>query len=133
MLGHIVSMATKRVSKAERRRRFLAAVRRGSSVVEACEHAGLGRSTVYLWADQEPAFEESWVQAERDALGALRARAYDLAMGGNVRLITFLLEQAERRDAGGAGERESSVGQIEIIGLEEGEHSDGEFIEFRDA
>ena len=60
----------------------------------------------------------------------LRNQAYDLAMGGNVRVLIWLLESQERKAASGSSSTEERIGQIEIIGLKEGESRDGDFIEF---
>ena len=105
---------------------------RGASVSEAAGYAGVGRSTVYAWAEGDAAFEKAWHDADAEAMEALRRRAYELAMGGNVRLITFLLESAERRGAGAKGQGDRA-GVIEIVGIQEGERKDGDFIEFVEA
>ena len=118
-------------STKERKRLFLEAVGRGASVVEACVHAGVARSTVYAWAESDASFEAAWSVSEMEVTEVLRRRAFEMAMGGNVRLIIFLLSAAERRVGGGVkGEVEEKVGAIEIIGLKEGEKRDGDFIQF---
>ena len=123
--GKIGGMANRR--SLERKRRFLDALERGSSVGEAAAYAGVGRATVYRWRESDVAFGEDWDAAELVASGALRRRAYDLALGGNVRMLTFLLERADRKQGTEAGE---SVGAIEIVGLKEGESYAGDFIQF---
>lgn len=112
-----------------KRRRFLEALERGSSVSEAASYAGLARATVYLWRERDAGFAEDWDAAELRALGDLRRKAYELAMGGNTRLLVWLIERGDHRE----GERDGEVvGEIQIVGLKEGERYDGEFIQFVD-
>lgn len=115
---------------AETQERFLEAVARGSSVVEGAEYAGVARSTVYAWAARDAEFAERWAGAYRESAEALERRAHELALGGNVRLLIFLIGRADRRVAAAAGtEVEESVGELVIKGLEDG----CEFIEFVEA
>jgi hypothetical protein len=123
---------SKRRSTAERKRAFLDGVTRGSSVSEAAERAGVARSTVYTWRDRDPEFVKDWGAADQVLVGDLERKAYDLAMGGNVRMLIWLLERRDRADAEPEGEPEGVVGAVEIIGLEEGEGEDG-FIAFVDS
>ena len=117
--------------KAEKRRLFLEAVSRGASAIEAAAYAGVARATVYGWADKEEKFEEEWQQAEAYASGRLRMKAYELAWGGRERLLVWLLTAADQKQRDQeAALNVDAVGEIQIIGLEEGEVHDGEFIEF---
>ena len=121
---------SKERSTERRQQRFLEAIRRGCTVAEAARHAGVARGTVYVWAARDPGFEEAWKDAEYALVVSLRNQAYDLAMGGNVRVLIWLLESQERKAASGSSSTEERIGQIEIIGLKEGESRDGDFIEF---
>ena len=52
-------------------------------------------------------------------------------MGGNTRLLMWLIDTADERDRlTGEARGNEAVGEIQIIGLKEGEQYDGEFIEF---
>jgi hypothetical protein len=112
-----------------RKTKFLNALRRGSTVIEACAFAGLGsRSTAYEWRKADAAFCDAWDMAEGGAAGKLRHLAFDLARGGNVKLIMWLLEKTDRKVLA-LGEVVEEVQQIEILGVKEGEGL-GEFITF---
>ena len=86
----------------------------------------MSRATPYNWAKADAAFKAAWEKAEAGASGKLRRKAYEMAMGGNVRMLTWLLE----RTGGGGGDDDGRVAEIQIVGLKEGEVAHGDFIEF---
>lgn len=97
---------------------------------EAVAYAGVARSTAYVWAE-DAEFEAAWVRAEGEAAQVLRRKAFEMAKGGNVRLLMWLLDRMEDRAEGAdAGDGTEAVGAIEIIGLEGGERKDVDFITF---
>lgn len=114
---------------------FLEAIARGSSVIEAAEYAGVGRTTPYMWAEDAD-FAARWRESEDSQVRELKRRAFELALGSeerpaNIRLITFLLERYDRvAQVDEDGDQvDESVGQIEIVGIKEGEPA-GDFITF---
>lgn len=114
-----------RRSTVSQKRLFLDALERGSDVREAASYAGVSRATPYNWAKADLVFKAAWEKAESVASGELRRKAYEMALGGNVRMLTWLLERI-----GGSGEDDGRVAEIQIIGLKEGESYAGDFIEF---
>ena len=108
--------------------RFLDAISRGSTVVDAAEYAGVARSTVYAWAEGAQNFKARWEAAEAAIVRDLEQKAHEMALGGNVRLLMWLIERHGRPKDDGETVIEERVGTIEIVGLEDA--SDGPFIEF---
>ena len=127
---------------------FVWAVAQGATQVEAAKAAGIRKATAARWA-QRAEFDELVEKAAGDSVRMLRKRAFELAMGGNIRLLIWLLEH--RGDIGGAAEdgmghpEQAGVAEVEIVGLEqegprdeqgdggdEGQPYGGAFIEFVD-
>ncbi len=98
----------------ERRKAFLAALRRGATVAAAAGAAGVARSTAYAWRARDSRFAAAWDDAVEDGTDALEDVATRLAFAGNDRLLMFLLKarrpekycpaaRTRRMAAGGAG------------------------------
>src|SRR5687767_3606269 len=62
--------------------RFLAAFRNCGCVRDACEAAGVHRSTVYKAADADSNFRGAWHEAREDAVDLLEAVAWARAREG---------------------------------------------------
>lgn len=120
-------MAKRRIT-VRKRQRFLEAVARGSSVSEAAEYAGVARSTVYEW-QKDPDFAERVREAEEEPAKLLERKAFEMALGGNPRVLIWLLQRDERRrDAAAAAGPGAGVREIEIISPEA--NDGGDFITF---
>ncbi len=123
-------------SKAAKQALFLAAIERGSSVVEACEHAGVARRTPYKWAEDSE-FEAAWLEAEQAQVRELRRVAFELAMDREnprrERMITFLLNKYDSEpqsvESAKSVDSQEEVGEIQIRMIPEGKDG-GDFITF---
>lgn len=119
-------------SREGKKARFLSALRNGSQVSEAASYAGLSRSTVYAWRGDDDDFAEEWDKAQEASHERLQRKAYEVAMGGNTRMLIFLLDQQEKRRAAQV-EQEQTAAAIEIMGLPDQEDrgdADAPFMEF---
>lgn len=67
---------------AGRRRRFLAALGRTATVTEACDAAGIERSTAYRWRHSSPAVAKAWDEAVQRVVDRLEAEAVRRAADG---------------------------------------------------
>jgi hypothetical protein len=65
-----------------RRRRFLAALGRTATVTEACDAAGIERSTAYRWRESSPAVVKAWDAAVARVVDRLEAEAVRRAADG---------------------------------------------------
>ena len=131
---------------------FVQAIARGATQEEAAASLRITRQTAWRWA-HSAGFHELVEEAGADEETAggrvrlLRRRAFELAMGGNVRLLVWLLEHrgeiggAAGGDAGRDGAGAAGVSEVEIVGLgpegaddeQDGDDSGGgAFIEFID-
>lgn len=119
-------------STVRKKRLFLEAVERGSSVTEAAAYADVRRSTVYNWRNADSTFAGEWLEIEDALVSILKAKAWNMAKGGNVRLITFLIDLHENRgDRLRAKEAdEETAGEIQIYGVGTEEDPGGDFITF---
>lgn len=104
-----------------RQDRFLDSIERGSNYGEACEYAGVNRSTPYRWVVTTHDFEARWAVCTELSQGPLVRKATELALGGDRRLLQFLIERGDRRlGAGEGGSDEPVITQLEIVGAEYG-------------
>src|SRR5689334_16915669 len=85
----LVKQRTVRTPK--RRRAFLTALAAGHSVVTACQLSRLGRTAVYAWRDDDPAFAAEWRDAAEAGIDLLEDEARRRAMAGSDLLLIFLL------------------------------------------
>ena len=128
---------------------FVWAIARGATRTEAATGAGIARTTATRWTTLAE-FDDAVREATKDSVETLRKRAFELAMGGNIRLLIWLLEHRGEISASvlnldllDTADGESGVREVEIIGVETGgrEHDDegdpvagqtggGAFIEF---
>ena len=67
-----------RRNTAQKKTRFLDAIERGQSVVEASDHATVDRTTPYKWEIADPDFAESWAIVRNIRLRQLPDTAMDL-------------------------------------------------------
>lgn len=86
-----------RVSKAARKRTFLAALRKGASVAAAARAAEVRRQQPYEWAAADPTFAERWQDAIEEGTDRLEDRAHELALEGDRHLLMFLLKARRRQ------------------------------------
>jgi transposase-like protein len=88
-------MRGRTVRTTSKRRRFLSALAGGVSVSAAARAAGLGRSSVYDWRDDDPDFEREWISAEEESVDLLedaaRARALSPQTPGSTACLLFLM------------------------------------------
>jgi hypothetical protein len=74
-----------------RRAAFLKAIAAGRSVEEAAELIQAGRRTVYSWRASLPGFANEWDEARDACADKLEAVLTDIALGGDVEALKFLL------------------------------------------
>ena len=77
-----------------RKQAFLDELRQRYSVYHACKAAGIGRTTVYAWRQDDDEFAKAWDAALADAVDVLEASAYQRALEGDTALTKFLLKGA---------------------------------------
>lgn len=61
---------------------FIAAIRETCNIAEACRRAGIGRSSVYEWRDDDESFAAEWDEAVDDAIDSLEAEAWRRGVQG---------------------------------------------------
>ena len=77
-----------------RKKAFIEELRQRYSVYHACKAAGIGRTTVYAWRQDDAEFAKAWDAALADAADVLEASAYQRALEGDTTLTIFLLKGA---------------------------------------
>ena len=85
----------------------------------------MNRSTPYRWVVHTEDFEARWAVCTELSQGPLVRRATELALGGDRRLLQFLIERGDRRlgsDDGGTAEQ--PITQLEIVGADYGERDE---------
>lgn len=87
-----------RRTRKKARATFLEAVTLGLTVVQACQEAGVGRTTVYDWRDSDPEFAAAWDVAYDRGTDALEAEAQRRAFDGVVKPVTVAGEREEVRE-----------------------------------
>ncbi len=85
--GEAVTMRTIRTAKNEEA--FLEALRACGSVTSACEHAGIGRTAVYAWRDEDEAFAKAWSAAQEIGTDGLEDEALRRAYEGTTRPVFY--------------------------------------------
>jgi hypothetical protein len=88
---------TKTTPRARKQRRdwrpkFLAALATEGTVWAASKSAGVHRSTVYEERQRNEDFALAWADVEERVTEGLERKAVDMAMGGEVRMLEFLLK-----------------------------------------
>lgn len=71
--------------------RFLKSLRSCPNVTAACKAGRVGRQTVYSARKSDPAFAAAWQDALDASVDELEARAFQLALEGDSRLVEFML------------------------------------------
>lgn len=74
------------------RRAFLAVLRRGYSIAKACRAAGIGRTAVYAWRDDDDEFSKDWDAAVEAGTDALEDALHDRAVERDTTAAIFLLK-----------------------------------------
>ncbi len=77
---------------ASRKHKFLRACYSGATVREAARIAGVATSTPYCWRDTDPEFAQVWKHSREDLVEDLELEAFQQAIGGDRRLLMFLLK-----------------------------------------
>lgn len=76
---------------------FLTALAEEGTVFTACRNAGISRSTAYRMRQADESFALAWADVESTVTDRLERKAVELALGGEVKLLEFLLK-ARRPD-----------------------------------
>lgn len=75
------------------RERFLNVLADSCNVSAACRAAGVARSAMYEWRDEDPEFAAAWREAEEQAADELEQVAWDRARSGlSDRMLEILLK-----------------------------------------
>lgn len=78
------SVRQERVSKANLKEPFLAALKQTIYVTQACDRVGISRSTVYdEWRQKDPAFRQKMDDIDAGSLDLMRSEAFRRAVVGN--------------------------------------------------
>jgi hypothetical protein len=83
---------TNRTARARRKRwkpAFLAALRRGATIFEACQAAGIGRTACYEVRGRDPEFRARGDEAEEDAVDRVEAILLDRILHGTEREVFY--------------------------------------------
>jgi hypothetical protein len=70
--------------------KFLEGLRLKASVYHAAQYAGVGRTTVYRWLDQDPVFAQAVADATEDAGDKLETSVYERAFNDNLLAMFWL-------------------------------------------
>lgn len=76
---------------------FLKGLAEQGTVYKACHEAGISRQTAYRTRQSDEAFALAWADVESTVTDKLESKAVELALGGEVKLLEFLLK-ARRPD-----------------------------------
>lgn len=79
-------------SRRDWRPKFLEGFVRSGTVTGGCAHARIHRATAYRERERDPRFAAAWADVESQVTDKLEARALELALGGECRLLEFLLK-----------------------------------------
>jgi hypothetical protein len=71
---------------------FLKGFQKSGTVTGGCAHAGINRTTAYRERQRSEKFAVAWSELEAEVTDKLEATALELALGGETRLIEFLLK-----------------------------------------
>lgn len=72
--------------------RFLDSLRKTPNVKAACAAAAVSRQTAYRTRESDSAFRDAWQSALGASVDELEARAFQLALEGDSRLVEFMLK-----------------------------------------
>ena len=73
-------------------KRFLESLRQTPNVKAACSAAGVSRQTAYRTRGTDSVFRDAWQSALDASVDELEARAFQLALEGDARLVEFMLK-----------------------------------------
>ncbi len=79
--------------RAEKQAVITRALRAGLSQTTAIALAGISRDTYYRWRREYPEFDAECLRAEHESLSKVEATVYSLALQGDLRACTWLLER----------------------------------------
>lgn len=71
---------------------FLGALEGKGTVSAACKVAGISRSTAYRERQRDEDFAVAWADVESKVTDLLEHKALEVALGGDVRMLEFLLK-----------------------------------------
>ena len=80
------------------REAFLTALASGASVTKACEAAGIGRATAYLWREGDAAFAAAWTVALEGGADLLEDEARRRAVDGVEKPVVAMGKVAKNDD-----------------------------------
>jgi hypothetical protein len=80
------------IRTSEVRERFLEGLRETGNVRAVCKALNLGRTALYAWKDEDPAFDRDWEAALQLGALALEDIARERAAAGSDLLMIFLLK-----------------------------------------
>ena len=92
---------------------MLEALELGMSPTSAAKAAGVGRSTAYLWRQEDPEFAAKWDEAVAMGIDRLESEARRRALKGSDKLLMFLLER-RRPEVCGRDQRRMSRRELPI-------------------
>ena len=72
-------------------RPFLAAFSNSGNIGASARRAGIHRQTVYKALERDQTFREKFENAKEEAILQLETKLHELAIGGNVQALMFLL------------------------------------------
>lgn len=101
-------MKTIRTDRA--RKTFLETLRASCNVSAAARSAGISRSAVYKWREEEEEFAAEWNDAEGEAVDNLEGVAYSRAMAGESDRMVEILLKGHRPDRYVAPQKVKHVG-----------------------
>jgi hypothetical protein len=70
--------------------KFLEGLRLKASVYHAAQYAGVGRTTVYRWLEQDPVFAQAVADATEDAGDKMETSVYERAFSDNLLAMFWL-------------------------------------------
>ncbi len=88
---------------------MLEALARGMSPTSAANAAGVGRSTAYLWRQEDPAFAAEWDDAVAVGIDRLETEVFRRAIEYSDKLATFLLKKRRPEVYGDRATRKGKV------------------------
>lgn len=80
--------------------RFLAVLRVKRNISTAAKEAGIRRDYAYLWRGKCKMFAEAWKEAEAVRVDGIAEQVFDMAEGGDPRLVEFILKSLRREEWG---------------------------------
>ena len=101
--------------------RFLRFIERGLSTKMAAIHSNIDPSLPYKWSKTDPKFKQVWEDARlaRDKLDRIIGLAYELAEGGNVVMIKYVIDRFGEAPAHRSGASDDGPPSDHKLGVSE--------------